>query len=118
MGLGRRGLTGYETPRVKGEGRREKGQAAKRGAGVPAPRGRRSERALVVLFVFEIVHVLEFLVSLVRDATDILPDAAVADALLGRVARALVPGNGVLLVRAIAIVGHGLSFFFPPKSVT
>src|SRR5688500_6370447 len=102
-------------PRVS----REKGErsAAKRGP-VSLPRGRRSEGAFVVLFVFEIVHVLEFLVSLVRDATDILPDAAVADALLGRVARALVPGNGVLLVRAIAIVGHGLSFFFPPKSVT
>jgi hypothetical protein len=64
--------------------------------------------AVFVVF-FEIVHVLEVFL-LVCDAADVLTAARVADALIPDVARASFIGDSVLLLRAHAIVGHGLSF--------
>jgi hypothetical protein len=69
----------------------------------------KSEGTVAVFVLFEIVHVLELFVSLVCDATNILPDA-VADALFTGLTLASSAWAAVLLVRAIAIVGHGLSF--------
>src|SRR6187401_1756050 len=69
-----------------------------------------SVRAVAVLVLFEIVHVLEVFVSFLCDPADVLTETWVARAVVARVARASLAGTCVLLVRADAIVGHGLSF--------
>src|SRR5262245_49355986 len=82
-------------------------QEERRGQAEPPFRSRSIGAVAVLVVFFEILHVLEVFIPFVCDAADFLAGARGADAL---VTRASLAGTCVLLVRANAIVGHGVSF--------